>query len=90
MPKTITDQYALSREDVRAIVDELPDMDLRGNDNDLGTFLLLLRAFTYADNTEREEMLGAAEEVLLPYSPSVNKALDALIQKQHQAIHYKK
>ncbi len=85
-PKSLADIYSLTPEQVRRIVEALPDMDLNGSDNDIGTFLLLLRAFTYASSDERQDMLVAAEEVLLPYLGAIGRALDALIEGRRKAL----
>lgn len=87
MPKTIADKHSLTHEQVRAIVTDLPKMDFYGSDNDLGTFLVLLHAFTYTESaTERESMLVAAEEVLMPHSTAAGRALDAVIEGRRKAI----
>ncbi len=87
MPKPIADKYSLTREQVQAIINELPEMDFYGSDNDLGTFLVLLHAFTYTESaSERENMLIAAETVLMPHSTVAGLALDALIEERRKAI----
>lgn len=87
MAKAIADKHSLTREQVQSIVNDLPEMDFYGSDNDLGTFLVLLHAFTYTESaTERENMLCAAETVLMPHSTATGRALDALIEGRRKAL----
>jgi hypothetical protein len=66
------------------------DFDLledSGTDEKAGNLLAVLRSFAYTtDNTEREEMLRAAEEALIPFIGVVSDAVTELSIRAHQQL----
>jgi hypothetical protein len=80
--------YQLTDEQVRQAIkafewDFLEDTD----DEKTGIFLALLRSFAFTDdNTRREEMLLAAESVMMPVTNACENALTQLAIKAHQTI----
>lgn len=81
--------YQLTDEQVREVAQEFADDLMQDSDTDrkASAFFTLLRSFTYAtDSTVRQNMLVAAEEVLMPHIGACHDALDAITIKAHQAI----
>jgi hypothetical protein len=89
MPKRLrkrssVDDYSITYEQARLIASGLHTMDLGGNETDVGTVLVLLQALAYSDN--REDLLIACEEALMPWTAVVGEALDGLVDRQRKAI----
>jgi hypothetical protein len=58
------------------------------DDESIGDFLLLLRSVAYAaDLNEREGILFAVENAVLPFSPQINRATDRLISQRLTVAH---
>jgi hypothetical protein len=83
------DSYKLTDEQIKRAVQtfEFDFLSDSSADTKAGVFLALLRSFTYTtDDTERENMLLAAESVLMPLTKACEKAINRLAIKTHQAI----
>lgn len=81
--------YQLTDEQVRAAAQEFAGdfAEDSNTDRKASIFFTLLRSFTYTqDDTARENMLIAAEEVLMPHIGACHDAIAALTIKAHQAI----
>ncbi len=77
--------YPLTSTQVKTLTEVIQNGDLNTNDSDIGAFLLLLRAFTYGDDTARENMLCEVEAVIMPVTRCAGDAIDGLVQRSLQA-----
>jgi hypothetical protein len=88
-PTSSYDSYKLTDEQIKRAVLTF-EFDLLSDDSadtKAGAFLALLRSFTYTtDDTERENMLLAAESILMPLTKACENAMTRLAIKSHQAI----
>ena len=84
--KTPNSKYTLTKRQVQTLVEAIAWDNLFEEEESLSAFLLLLRAFTYADSTERENMLCDAETFLLPFIGGVDEITDGLVQRSYEAL----
>jgi hypothetical protein len=77
--------YPLTSAQVKTLTEVIQNGDLNTNDENIGAFLLLLRAFTYGDDTARENMLCEVEAVIMPLTNCAGEAVDGLVQRSLQA-----
>jgi hypothetical protein len=83
--KSSATNYPLTSAQVKTLTEVIQNGDLNTRDEDIGAFLLLLRAFTYGDDTARENMLCEVEAVLMPVTHCAGDAVDGLVQRSLQA-----
>jgi hypothetical protein len=83
--KPSNDHYPLTSAQVKTLTEVIQNGDLNTCDSDIGAFLLLLRAFTYGDDTARENMLCEVEAVIMPLTNCAGDAIDGLVQRSLQA-----
>jgi hypothetical protein len=77
----------LTREQAAAIVDAWTRTGFLEGDDEIGGFLLLLRTLAYeTDATQRENVLIAVEEKLLPMSLAVGRAIDGVVARRAEEI----
>ena len=82
------DSYQLTDEQVRQAVQVFEFDFLEDSDDDKASvFLALLHSFAFTtDNTRREEMLRAAESVLMPLTKACESALTLLAINAHKRL----
>jgi hypothetical protein len=79
--------YQLTDEQVRQAI-QVFDNDFFNDTDDIKASMLLalLRSFTYAEDSVRENMLVTAEETLMPFTSAAHDALDRLAIKAHKTL----
>lgn len=76
------DDWKLTETQAQILSLYIRDGDLHGDENAIGDFLLLLRAFTYADDSlERETLYIAIENIFAPFCISATRAIDRLCRQ---------
>jgi hypothetical protein len=79
--------YQLTDEQVKAALSVFQFDMLEADDERAAMLLAVLRSFTYTtENSDRENMLLAAEAVLIPQIGAAYKAVDQLTIKAHQQL----